>query len=884
MRLDKLAWISPFALSLTVFAPAQTPPEDVLGFVPGADFHLATYEQAMEYFDVLAGESDRMQMFDMGETSEGRRMRYAVISSPENLARLDEYKDINRRLTLAHGVSAEEAEQLADDGMAIVWIDGGLHASEVAPAQHNIQLAYDMVTGEDRRSRLIRENVILVLVFANPDGLSLIADWYMGNVGTEFETSTVPELYQKYAGHDNNRDSMLSNLVETRNMNRATSHEWYPEILYNHHQTAPFPARIFIPPEAEATNPNQHPLVLRWKNLIGSAMGKAFEEANQPGAISRINYDNWWPGYVTQIVESHNIPGIITETALYRYATPHFYTVNDFSAAHRDMVMGTFYPSPWRGGWWRLGDAVSYCLTASKAVLEVAAKYRFEFLFNKWRMATDVMERFENEPPYGWIFSRDQRDPNTTALLLERMMVLGTEVYVAEAPFVQAGIEFPEGSYVVPTSQPFGLFVKNVLEIQNYPDLRDHPHLWQGLVGTFNSDDLPPLRPYDGVGWTLPVQMGVDVLRMDRPLDEDVRLFRADEVLGPIGEIGRTGSSYVFSHTDNNSVTAVNRILGAGGDVSWALAEVTVDGVTLPAGAFIVDANSLDLEILRDIAQETHVAMTGGMVNVDSKQISAPRIALYKSWVASMDAGWIRYILEMYGFAYELLPDDEVRAGDLRDRFDVIILSDQGAGSIINGHRKGTIHPDFVGGITTGGVDNLKRFVRAGGTLISNKNSNDLVIDAFRLPLRNATRGVSRNDFNIPGAILKMHYETDYPLSFGMPEEGAAYFSSGARGYEIITEEDLKKAEEEEEESGRATPSSGPVPDTDLSVSVAARYPDDSLLVSGWQLGEEILYGKAAIVDVPIEAGNVVLFGFNVHNRAQAYGTFKLLFNAIYNR
>ena len=247
-----------------------TKPEAYLGFKPGADFHLITYEQAIGYLETIAAQTDRMQIFDMGPTSYGRRMKYAVISSEENLAELDHYKDINAKLSLARGVTEAEAERLAEEGRAIVWIDVGLHASECSPTQHAIQLAYDIVTDQDRRARLIRSEVIFVLVFANPDGMTLVSDWYMNNIGTPFETSRMPELYQKYAGHDNNRDSFIANLQEVRNMNRATCKEWFPEILFNMHETAPFPARIWIPPESEPMNPNVHQIIPRWKNLIGA--------------------------------------------------------------------------------------------------------------------------------------------------------------------------------------------------------------------------------------------------------------------------------------------------------------------------------------------------------------------------------------------------------------------------------------------------------------------------------------------------------------------------------------------------------------------------------------------------------------------------------------
>ena len=289
-----------------------------------------------------------MVIRDMGPTSEGRRMKYAIISSKENLSRLDQYKEINKKLTLSRGVSKTEAEKLAEEGKVVVWIDCGLHASEASPAQHAIQLAYDIISDNDRRTKLIRENVIFLLVFANPDGLTMVSDWYHKNVGTKFETSRMPVLYQKYAGHDNNRDSFIANLQEIQNMNRVTCREWFPEILYDLHETAPFPTRIWLPPESEPMNPNLHPIIVRWKNLIGSAMGKAFEEADQPGAISRISFDSWYPGYVTQFVDGHNIPSILTETANYGYATPHHYTIRDFPERYKDLTKGVFYPNPWK--------------------------------------------------------------------------------------------------------------------------------------------------------------------------------------------------------------------------------------------------------------------------------------------------------------------------------------------------------------------------------------------------------------------------------------------------------------------------------------------------------------------------------------------------------
>ena len=245
-----LAGLLVIAGAATSSAQSIPRPEDVFGFKAGADFHLASYQQALEYFRKLEQASPRIQLFEMGKTTMGKPMVYAVISSEENLGKLDHYKEISKKLALTRGVTEDEAVQLAAEGKAVVYIDGGLHATEVAPAQHLSPLAYDLVTGEDPETQFIRENVILTLVFANPDGMDIVADWYHPNVGTPYEVSPLPWLYHKYVGHDNNRDSYMLNQVETQHLTRHVNQEWFPQILYNQHQKGPFPARIWIPPAA----------------------------------------------------------------------------------------------------------------------------------------------------------------------------------------------------------------------------------------------------------------------------------------------------------------------------------------------------------------------------------------------------------------------------------------------------------------------------------------------------------------------------------------------------------------------------------------------------------------------------------------------------------
>jgi hypothetical protein len=846
-----------------------TSPEAHLGFEPGADFHLMTYEQAIGYFELLASETDRMVVLDMGETTGGRRMKYGVISSAENLRRLDHFKELNRRISLPRGLSDPEARRLAAEGKTFVWIDGGLHGTEVAPAQLLPQLAYDLVTGDDRQMEMIRENVIALLVFANPDGMTIVSDWYMGNVGTPYEVSPIPWLYHEYVGHDNNRDSFMANLVETQNMNRAHSMEWYPHILYNQHQTGPFPARIWTPPDAEPTNPNVHPLIVRWKNHIGTAMGKAFEENEQPGAISRIRYDTWYPGYATQVVDGHNVVSILTETQLYRYATPQHFTVNDFPEAHQDLTRGVFYPSPWPGGWWRIGDAVAYNSTACKAVLEMAARYRYELIYDKYRAGADVIDRFQNEPPYGYIVPVDQPNRSSAALLMERMLINGVEVYAADEAFEHNGISYPAGTFVLPTSQPFGLFLKNIFERQAYPDLREYSHLWQGLV---NPEDWEggPLRPYDGVGWTLPLQMGVQYREMSSSLS--VGLTQVEAVDFPVR--APSGGSFVIGAEDNASITAAMALLENGADVRRATEAFTMGGERFRAGTYVVRGAGAYQRLVGEIASDTGLRVSNGSPGVPTVRLRLPRIGLHKAWVASMDAGWISYVFDIHGIPFQSVTNAEIRAGELKDRFDVLVFADQGASDIIEGHAVGTIPPDYVGGIGDEGVVALRDFVREGGRLICNNRSCDLPLGHFDIPVTNTLRGLPPDSFNVPGAILKADFDTQHPLAYGMEERGMVFFSGG-RAFDVVEEDGEGK-----EEAGRAQARR----EDEVSqgqIRVVASYPDEPLLLSGWMIGDRFLQTKAAALDIPLGNGRVFAFGFNVHNRAQARSTMRLLFNSL---
>ncbi len=870
--LEKILRLLTVMVLLAIPASAQKVPttEEVLGFKVGSDYHLATYEQAVDYLKALEKASPRIKVIEMGQTEAGRTMIYAVITSEQNMGKLERYKEISRRLAQAKGLTDEEAHRLSAEGKSIVLIGGGMHADECAPAQGNIQFAYDMVTSEAADFRLIRDNAILLLFFPNPDGMTMLADWYRSNLGTPYEVSDMPFLYNKYVGHDITRDSDMNNLKEVQNITRIVNREWYPVVLYDHHQTAPFPARIWIPPAAEPTNPNLHPLFVRGKNLIGTAMGYTFDREGKPGAISRSHFDFIYPGYEDSFGDYFNIVSIMTETAHYAYATPKFYTVDEFPAEYRDFTMGAFYPSPWKGGWWRLKDGMEYANTASKAVLHTAALYREMFLYDKYQMGRDTIEKFKKEPPYAWIVPQDQWDPPVAARLLDNLAFSGVEVYRAAEPFVSGGISYPAGTWVIPMDQAFSRFAKAVLEEQEYPDLIRYSTLWQGIVkpSKFPGAYLPP---YDMAGWTLPYQMGVKVRTAGAPLN--MKLEALDKVVPAAGTVeSAAGYAFLISPRTNNSYIAMNRILKKAGEVQWSQESFSAGSRNYPPGTFIVPSGAAPRSLMESLSKELYLDIGGAPSQVTAKtyKLKTPRVGLYKSYAASMDEGWTRWLFEHYEFPYTSIYDAEIKTGELGRNFDVIVIPSNDSDSILKGNKPGKMPPQYTGGITATGVRNLKEFVEGGGTLVALNAATVFALDKLGLPVKDALAGLQAPHewsdeskeaqiakFACPGSVLRMEFDPKHPVAYGMPEKGTGMFYEST-AFDILPGFEGK----------------GP--------AAIAKYPAADLLASGYLTGENYLVNKVAAADVPLGKGRVILLGFGVQNRAQPHATFKLLFNSLY--
>jgi len=791
------------ALMACAFAQPPTP-ESVLGYKPGADFHLASYDDSLGYFRKLAAASNRIKIVEVGKTTQGRDWWIAFISNPENLAQLEHYKELSRRLALARGISEEQARTLAREIKPLIHIDGGLHASEVANHQHTIQLGYDLVASEEPEFKAIRQNLIVELWFSiNPDGQNIVANWYRENVGTPYEVSPLPVLYQEYVGHDNNRDGYMLNMLESRVITKATL-ETQPLIFYTQHQSAPFPGRIYLPPFADPISGNMHPLMLRWLSLIGTSIAQYLDDQGLTGSMHQETFDVWYPGYIDNIGNFRHTISFFTETALYRYATPHFYTVDEFPAMRQALGTEMLYSSPWRGGWWRLADACRYMHEADMAVLGLASKYREQMSYNKYRAARDTVEKFEKEPPFAYEIPRDQHDAPTAALLAERLMLHGIEVHQRANP----------DAWVILMDQPFAGLVKELFEPQVYPTLSQ--------------------RPYDVTGWTLPYQMGVEVRTVTTPLTKQYR-----DSLRAIQEI--TGLAAAFNRGTNASYRAVNEILAAKGTVAFAGDEITV-------------AN-LDKAKLDAILNENRLA-ANPVTQENGKPVKPSRIGLYRPWVASIDEGWTRWILEQYKFPSRSLYNADILAGHLREHYDAIVIPDVAERQILDGHRPGTIPERYAGGLGEQGTQELRDFVNDGGTLITFNNASLYAINQFKLPVENALAGLNPSQFFCSGCLLKVHVEASKnSLTAGLKSDTIVMFE---RGPAFNTKTGFKGA-------------------------VLARYPSQrSALASGYLAGPEKLEGKAAAVAADYGKGRVILLGFKPQWRGQSHSAYKFFFNAFY--
>jgi hypothetical protein len=491
---------------LAVPAIAQIPsPSEHLKMPIGADRTLADYRQIHDYFRMLSAASPRVELSVLGKTTLGDEMIMAVISSEKNIRNQARIKEIARRLADPRGLTDADARGLLKEGRAIVLVTCNIHSTEIASSQMAMEWAHALATAEDEETKRRLDHVVLLLVPSlNPDGQSMVTDYYRKYVGTKYEGGRLPWLYHHYVGHDNNRDWYMLTQAETRAMNRAIYHEWFPQVFVDEHQMGSEGPRMFIPPFADPMDPDVHPLIWREVNLIGANMALRLEQEGKQGLIYGYAFDSYWLGGTRNTGWWKNITGLLLEVASARIATPVYIEPNELRGGSKGLIdykPTINHPNPWRGGWWRLRDIIDYERIASDALIEIAANYREDLLRNKLTRARAAL--VTAAPREAYRIPRDQHDWPTAQHLAWLMNEHNVEVHQAA-----------NGDYWIPLAQPYAKFVIEMMEPQRYPEVRVQ-------------SGSEPLRPYDVSSWTLPLQMGVQAERTTMPQDLQTKRVRS---------------------------------------------------------------------------------------------------------------------------------------------------------------------------------------------------------------------------------------------------------------------------------------------------------------------------------------------------------------------
>jgi hypothetical protein len=764
LALVALAGISGAAAAQRRPVPA---PAAVLGFAPGTDRRLVEWGPITEYLRALDAASDRVSVRTLGLTTNGLPFLAVFVSSAANIQRLPALREAQRRLADPRlSADSAAAARLAAQLPAFALITSSVHSTEVGGFFSPLEVAYRLARSTSPEVRAILDSTVVILVPSlNPDGVNIVSRWYAQTLGTTAEGTSPPELYNRYVGHDDNRDWYAFTQVETRLVVDSLYGVWHPQVTMDIHQQGTLGSRIFVPPYRDPIEPNVDPLITEGVNALGTAIAWRLTAEGLTGVSLHASYDAWTPARAFQ--HYHGAVRILTETASASLATP--VTIPFDSLRPGDGVdprhSSWNFAAPWPGGRWTLGDIIRYQTSAAMAMLDHVARNRSLWIRTSRRVAERAVRGWP-EWPAVYVVPAANQEPAALATLLEILRHAQVEVRTALAPFSVGRERFASGTYLVSMRQPYASFVAALFERRMYPDLREYP-------------GGPPVRPYDATAHTLPLLLGVRALASPESL--------AVAVSPPLGR-----------------QTPVYRAAG----------------LSVPRG---------------------------GRPSV--------RLGVYRSYTAALDEGWTRWVLDTWSVPFESVVDSAVRAGNLGARFDAIVLPGMSPRAIVEGLSPRRYPAPFAGGIGQTGIQSLRDFVEGGGTIIALDDACDFAISALDLPVTNVVESLSPREFYVPGSILRVLIDTSLAIGDGMPAQGIAWVESGA----VFDVRDPSRAR------------------------VVARYPAlaGDVLLSGWLIGAASLAGKAALLEVRVGRGRVVLFGFRPQYRGQSLATLPLFFNAI---
>ncbi|MEP6621164.1 MAG: M14 metallopeptidase family protein, partial [bacterium] len=893
------------------------------------------------YWRKLAKESPRMKLVEIGKTAEGRTQLMSIISSPANLAKLDHYKEISRKLAFAEGLSDDEAHALAREGKAIVWIDGGLHATEVLGAAQLIETVYQLLSKNDAETQRFLNDCIILAVHANPDGMELVSNWYMKDADTLKRNMNIPRLYQKYIGHDDNRDFYISNQPETQNVNHQLYWEWFPQIVYNHHQTGPAGTVMFAPPFRDPFNFNFDPLIPVELDLVAASMHSRFEAEGKPGVTMRSgsSYSTWWNGGLRTTVYFHNQIGLLTEAI--GNPTPQMIPfVPEQQLPRADLP----YPiAPQR---WHFRQSIEYSLTANRAVLDIASRERENLLFNFYRMGKNSIERGSRDT---WTASPSRIDAVKARIASDAAAAgggtggrggrggrgaaaaapteaaagapVGDPIFAfgrgADAKYYTEVLHAPElrdpRGYILPSDQPdfptatkfinalrhVGVIVHRAtapftVKGKQYPAgsyvvkgaQAFRPHVLDMFEPQDHPNDFaypggPPKRPYDNAGYTLAFQMGVKFDRILDGFDGPFEVIKglATPMAGTVA--GATApKGYLVSHAVNDAFVAVNRALKANADVYALRSPVSAGGKTYPAGTFYIAATPASTTMLKELARTKGVsseAVTTAPA-ADARKLHSMRVALYDVYGGSMPSGHTRWLFEQFEFPFEVIYPSTLDAGSLASKYDVIVLP-------------------------SGAVPREGQAGRGGGG--GGADSSSIPAEfRDRTGRFTAARTVPqlKQFMEAGGIVIAVGTSANIGMQLGLPmtnalvEKNATGVERDLPGDKYYVPGSILRVQVDT----TASISQGLPRDLDvffdnspafrLGTDAAAKglkplafFPNATPLRSGWAWGQAYLDGAVEAAEATIGKGKLYMFAPEITFRGQPHGTFKWLFNGIYS-
>jgi hypothetical protein len=873
-------WVAYVPDSKTVPSPTK-----FLGHVAGAPGELTSSGRIHAYFRALDAASPRVQVEVIGKTEEGREILLAAIADETGIRDLARLKSVTAALSDPRRTSLDEAERLVASGRPIYYVNAGLHADETGSPEMALELAYRLAVSEEPMIQAIRRSlVVLINPVSEPDGRDKTAEWFVRYLKGRTDYDTLPRQSPPYWGRyvyvDVNRDAHQKALEVTRAVHRMF-HDYHPTVVHDLHEAIAF---LMTWNGTGPYNPNLDPIT------TSEFLEMSFHEVTRLSALGMPGVWTWKFGegfghhYLDSVAMNHNSLGRGYET--WGNATAEtMERVLDASDTTREWYR------PWppsRRFRWSMRDNTNYMQTALLAVLDYSARHAGDLLRSFHRKGHNSWRKGVEQAPFAYVIPEEQGDRRRVAQMVARLMDQGIEVGRATAPLTVGGAQLPAGTYVLKLDQPYRNYAVDLMEPQVFPG---------------DAENLP----YDDVSWALPVHYGVDVRRVDdREAARAIGASPLREPPHPTGRVSGSGPVYLLKETGQEALLAARHRLS---DFAVEIAEAPFasGGASYPAGSWVLPAKDGLGAALEAVAAELGLDFQSAAASPDVARHAAavPRLGVWVPWADTDSIGWIRYTLDQQKVPYVYLRDEDLRAGGLRDRVDVVLygqvrLDLQGqihgiapvAGPMpftrtaeFPSHGAPAASDDITGGPGWAGLANLQRFVEEGGVLVTLGSGTALALDAG---LARNVRRAEQNGVFTPGVELRATFlQASHPVAYGYPRVTSAFrtnlpvYDPPRRWLEM---------------SYCTSCLDGPVDRRFVVMQWGTRPlagdeelgsgPDvepQPLVVSGGARGEKALEGRPAILDVPVGKGRVVAFNFNPMHRDLNRSDYRFLWNVILN-